>query len=174
MDLLALPLPWFELLAKTALTPAEIGRLQRVCRQLWQILGADQVWRKSSFDSSQPNLNYLSFATDANSFSPVRRVLLLTETQAHFVTRMGFGSSLPHARVASGHGAASGGRICASNVAVRGSLHCEPPAQMDGASYRRTLCQCGCAHNATTLFRQCERRTSGCSSDYRACVKAGD
>ena len=46
MELLALPLPWFELLATTALTPVEIARLQRVCRVLWQTLGADHVWRK--------------------------------------------------------------------------------------------------------------------------------
>lgn len=47
MDLLALPLSWLELLATTALAPAEIARLQTVCRVLRDLLAADQIWRES-------------------------------------------------------------------------------------------------------------------------------
>ena len=63
MDLLALPLPWFELLATTALTPDEIGRLQRVCRLLWQTLGVDDVWREFYQFSSA----YAKYATQRSA-----------------------------------------------------------------------------------------------------------
>ena len=46
MDVTALPLPWLERLA-LALEPAEIARLQTVCRLLRDTLDTDRVWRAS-------------------------------------------------------------------------------------------------------------------------------
>ena len=83
--------------------------------------------------------------------------------QAHFARSMGFSSSLQPAPVASGHGVASGGCICASNVASRVHLRYEPQAQMDGASFQRMSCQCGCANAAMKLCTQCGQTASACS-----------
>jgi hypothetical protein len=174
MDLLALPLPWFELLATTALTPAEIGRLRSVCRLLWQTLGADDVWRELCADLFQSTLVPGTSFCHPRSTVVFNRMVCASVAQAHFATSMDFGSSLPPVPVGSGHGVAYGGHINASSVASRVRLHYEQLPQMDGESFQRTLCQCGCANAATRLCTQCEHTASERSSDCHGCGQAED
>jgi hypothetical protein len=158
MDLLALPLSWLELLATTALAPAEIARLQTVCRVLRDLLAADQIWRESV---PRPAHHALPVSVPRPQSAQNKHAVVPVCLQVRSVHNTAFGSSPRPAHVASGRGTASGERTCASSVPAQASSRCEPRHQTDAALCRQRRSRCGCAKLATLRCTRSEPRVNG-------------